>query len=49
MAIRHFISKGQAQEGSGRSSNFYMVEYWQIFKIAFSKILDFLRKLKVRS
>jgi len=27
MAIRHFISNGQVKDGSGRSSNFYMVEY----------------------
>ena len=30
MAIRHFISKGQAQEGSGRLSNFNMVEYCDV-------------------
>ena len=30
-------------------SNFYMVEYWEIFKMAFQKILDFLLTLKIRS
>ena len=41
MAIGQLISKSQAQESSGRLSNFYMVEYCEIFKIAFSKILGF--------
>ena len=32
-----------------RPSNFYMVEYCEIFKMTFLKILDFLRVLKIRS
>ena len=47
MAIGQYISKGQ--EGSGRLSNFNMVEYCEIIKMAFSKILDFWHRLKIPS
>ena len=30
-------------------SNFYMIEYCEIFKMAFAKILDFQPRLKTRS
>ena len=49
MVIDHNIPKGNAQISSARPSNFYMVEYCEIFKMAFSKIQDFLRRLKIRS
>ena len=41
--------KNRTQFGSIRLSNFYMVEYCENFKMAFSKILDFLRGLKIHS
>ena len=49
MAIGQYLSKGQAQEGSGRLSNFYMVDNCEIIKMSFPKILDFRRELKIPS
>ena len=49
MVIGHYISKSQAQISSARPSYFYMVEYCEIFKMVFSKILGFLCTLKIRS
>ena len=57
MAIGQYIIKviyqkvklRKAQEASGRLSNFYMVEYCEIIKMAFSEILDFRRRLKIPS
>ena len=48
MTIWLNIYKGLAYIGLERPSNFYMVEYSEIFKIAFFEILDFLRRLKIR-
>ena len=47
MLIEMFIAhnmKKQSLFGIVSLSNFYIVEYCEIFKIAFSKILDFLRR-----
>ena len=49
MAIWHNICKGLFYIGLQMPSNFYMVEYCEIFTKAFSKTLDFLRRLKIRS
>ena len=45
MAFEQFIKKSSP----GRLSNFYIVEYCEIFKMAFSKISDLWRRLEIRS
>ena len=47
MAIKNYISKGQAQISSAGSPNFHMIEYCETFKMAFSKILDLMRRPKI--
>ena len=47
--LLHTTYKNQTPFGSTRLSNLKMVEYCEIFKIAFSKILDFRRRLKIHS
>ena len=44
--VSHNISKNYSQPWLVRLSNFYMLEYCENFEIAFSKILDFRRRLK---
>jgi len=49
MVITDHISQNQLPKFSQWPEKFYIEKYYDFFKIAFAKILDFLRRLKTRS